>query len=105
MHSNIKSAPSRITPLSNLSNSLRRLSWGRPKSEIAPLPPTLKLKQMHQQHHSEEKENQIELHVIEETVSSTSRASLTRKQSTDNDNRPRANPSKGKFNFLVELQS
>ena len=72
VHSNSKSAPSRITPLSNLSNSLRRLSWGRPKTEIAPLPPSLKLKQMHRQHHSEDKDNQIELHVIEETLSSTS---------------------------------
>ena len=53
-HSNSKSTSSRTTPFSNLSNSLQRLSWGRPKSEITLIPNCLKLKQMHQQHYSEE---------------------------------------------------
>ena len=63
-----KSTSSRLRPLSSLTNSLRRLSGGQRKSGVEPLPPPLKLKQMHQ-HHSEDRENPIELNVIEEIQS------------------------------------
>ena len=97
-HSNPITVTSKLTPLSNLSNSLRRLSWGaRRKSEVVPLPPTLKLKQMHQQQSSDDKENQIELHVIDEAKSSTATPNLTKKQSIYNQMSPGIPSTRGKF--------
>ena len=100
-HSNPITVSSKFTPLSNLSNSLRRLSWGaRRKSEIVPLPPTLKLKQMHQQQTSDDKENQIDLHVIDEGQSSTATPNLSKKQSIYKQSAQGIPSNKGKVYFI-----
>ena len=59
----------KFNALNNISNTIRRFSWNRPKSEVGPLPPPLQLRQMHKQHHSEDKENHVELRVINEVQS------------------------------------
>ena len=59
----------KFNALNNISNTIRRFSWNRPKTEVGPLPPPLQLRQMHKEHHSEDKENQVELQVINEVQS------------------------------------
>ena len=66
---NPNSSPLKFNALNNISNTIRRFSWNRPKSEVGPLPPPLQLRQMHKQHHSEDKENHVELRVINEVQS------------------------------------
>ena len=80
------SSPSKFNPLNNLSNTIRRFSWNRPKTEVGPLPPPVPLRQMHQQHHSEDKENQIELQVIDEIQSGPTSKKSTPSHSRINSN-------------------
>ena len=89
MHSSsTRSSPSKSNPLNNLSNTLRRFSWNRPKSEVGPFPPPVPLRQMHQQHHSEDNENQVELQVIDEIQSGAASRKSTPSHSfiTSNEN-------------------
>ena len=59
----------KFNALNNISNTIRRFSWNRPKTEVGPLPPPLQLRQMHKEHNSEDKENHVELQVINEVQS------------------------------------
>ena len=72
--------------LNNISNTIRRFSWNRPKTEVGPLPPPLQLRQMHKQHHSEDKENHVELQVINEVQSGAASKKSTASNSAINTN-------------------
>ena len=67
----------KFNALNNISNTIRRFSWNRPKTEVGPLPPPLQLRQMHKQHHSEDKENHVELQVISEVQTGAASKKVT----------------------------
>ena len=76
----------KFNALNNISNTIRRFSWNRPKTEVGPLPPPLQLRQMHKQHHSEDKENHVELQVINEVQSGAACKKSTASNSVINAN-------------------
>ena len=96
----------KFNALNNLTNSIRRFSWNRPKTEVGPLPPPLQLRQMHKQHQSEDKENQVELQVIDEIQSGAASRKSTPSHSfiTSNENQSQqviSNNESGKGILLI----